>query len=128
MQSIKSKNTVEEIRFAKALWHEGIRYRKNSNTIFGKPDISIKRYKIAIFIDGEFFHGENWEQRKKQIGTNRDYWIPKIEKNMKRDKEVNRVLLSEGWIVLRFWSRFVKRYIEDCVLIVKKEIELIKRD
>ena len=66
MRSIKSKDTKEEILLSKTLWHLGYRYRRNSKYIFGKPDISFKKYKIAIFVDGEFFHGKDWDILKKR--------------------------------------------------------------
>lgn len=86
MSAIKSKDTKEEVLLAKALWHKGYRYRKNDKKVFGNPDLTFKKLKIAIFVDGEFFHGHNWEERKTKIKSNRDYWIPKIEKNIQRDK------------------------------------------
>lgn len=122
MRAIKSKNTKEEILLSKALWHRGHRYRKNNKSIFGKPDLTFKKNKIAIFVDGEFFHGYNWEERKNTIYSNRDYWIPKIERNMQRDKEVNEYLLSKGWRVIRFWSTFVKKNLNDCIDIIENEI------
>lgn len=126
MSLIKGKDTKEEVLLAKALWQKGLRYRKNNKNVFGKPDITFRSYKIAIFVDGEFFHGYNWEERKTKIYTNRDYWIPKIERNMQRDKDVNRHLLSNGWKVIRFWSSFVKKSLPDCVNIIEQELRLAK--
>ena len=71
MRAIKSKNTKKEILLGKALWRRGLRYRKNNKTIFGKPDFTFKKYKLAVFVDGEFFHGHNWEIRKEKIFSNR---------------------------------------------------------
>ena len=96
----------------KLLWHSGVRYRKNYKALPGKPDIAITKQKIAIFIDGEFWHGYNWEYYKHHIKSNRDYWIPKIEYNMKHDKEVNDQLKEMGWKVIRFWSKKVLKYPE----------------
>ena len=86
----------------KELWHRGLRYRKNAKTVYGKPDIAFIGKKIAVFCDSEFFHGYDWENKNKEIKSNRDFWIPKIEKNMQRDREVTEKLTSEGWTVLRF--------------------------
>ncbi|KQO20839.1 restriction endonuclease [Flavobacterium sp. Leaf82] len=122
MRAIKSKNTKEEILLAKALWHEGYRYRKNNRSIYGKPDLTFTKYKIAIFVDGEFFHGFNWEEKKYQIKSNLEYWIPKIERNISRDKKVNQYLIENGWKVIRFWSNFVKKNLQDCILIIEKAI------
>lgn len=107
MQSNKSKGTKPELLLAKAMWVLGLRYRKNSGSIFGKPDFSFKKYKVAVFVDGEFWHGKDWEQRKVEIKGNREFWIAKIERNIRRDMEVTGRLKAEGWTVLRFWSNDV---------------------
>lgn len=127
MQAIKSKDTQEEVLLAKALWHRGHRYRKNNKTVFGRPDLTFRKKKIAIFVDGEFFHGYNWEEKKDKIQSNREYWIPKIERNIKRDAEVNKYLLANGWIVIRFWSTFIKKNLQDCVQIIEREINDFKK-
>ncbi len=126
MQAIKSIETKEEVLLAKALWNLGYRYRKNNKKIFGKPDISFSKYKIAIFVDGEFFHGKDWENQKNRIKTNRDYWIPKIERNIQRDKEVTEYLLSNNWKVIRFWSKEVKKNLSSCLELIQQEISTIK--
>lgn len=126
MQAIKSTATKDEVRLAKALWKLGYRYRKNNKKIFGKPDLTFANYKIAIFIDSEFFHGKDWETQQLRIKSNRDYWIPKIERNRKRDIEVNEYLLSKNWKVLRFWSKEIQKELESCVEKIKQEIELSK--
>lgn len=107
MQSNKSVGTKPELALAKAMWALGLRYRKNSGSIFGKPDFSFKKYKVAVFVDGEFWHGKDWEQRKAEIKGNREFWITKIERNIRRDMEVTGRLKAEGWTVLRFWSNDV---------------------
>lgn len=107
MQSNKSIGTKPELVLAKAMWALGLRYRKNSGSIFGKPDFSFKKYKVAVFVDGEFWHGKDWEQRKAEIKGNREFWIAKIERNIRRDMEVTGRLKAEGWTVLRFWSNDV---------------------
>lgn len=109
MQSNKSKGTKPELLLAKAMWQLGLRYRKNSKTVFGKPDFSFKKYKIAVFVDGEFWHGKDWEIRKADIKSNREFWIAKIERNMQRDKEVTGRLKAEGWEILRFWGKEVAK-------------------
>ena len=102
MQAIKSKDTTIELALRKALWHEGIHYRKNYKILPGKPDIVLTKYKIAVFCDSDYWHGYDWENRQNRIKSNRDYWVPKIERNMERDQEVNRQLEESGWTVLRF--------------------------
>ena len=115
MQAIRSSDTTIEIMLRKALWHRGIRYRKNYKKLPGKPDIAITKYKIAVFCDSDYWHGYDWENRSHRIKSNRDYWIPKIERNMARDKEVNLLLESQGWIVLRFWEWQIRKHLEECV-------------
>ena len=87
------------------LWRRGLRYRKNNTKVLGKPDITFKSRKIAIFCDSEFWHGYDWDHRKDDFKSNRDFWIPKIERNMERDKEVTAALEEDGWIVLRYWGK-----------------------
>lgn len=115
MQAVKSKNSQLEISLGKALWSRGYRYRKNDKRIFGKPDFTFKKYKIAIFCDSEFWHGKDWEVRKLDHKTNKDFWLPKIERNIERDKEVNAELTQTGWIVLRFWGKDIMKDIDKCV-------------
>lgn len=103
MSKIRSTGGKAETLLAKRIWHEGYRYFRNYKKLPGKPDIAITKYKIAIFVDGEFWHGYDWENQKlKRIHTNREYWIPKIEKNMAKDRQVNEELRNMGWIVIRF--------------------------
>ena len=104
MSANKGKGTKLEVLFGKLLWNAGVRYRKNDKTVFGKPDFVIRGMKIAIFCDGEFWHGRNWEERKKDHKTNCEFWYSKIEKNIERDKEVDAQLSSDGWTVFRFWE------------------------
>ncbi len=122
MRAIRSKNTKAEIRLAKALWQLGYRYRKNNKTIFGTPDLTFKKLKIAIFVDSEFFHGKDWEIQKNRVKTNTEFWQKKIERNIQRDIEVNNYLESQNWKVLRFWSEQIEKNLEDCVTKIQSEI------
>lgn len=122
MRAIKSVSNVETV-FAKKLYKVGIRYRRNNRDIQGKPDISIKKYKLAIFIDGEFWHGKDWEIQKNKIKSNRDYWIPKIEKNIQRDALTNRILEENEWKVFRFWSRDLSKRTDEYINLIKKYIQ-----
>lgn len=97
-----------EVKLAKALWQKGYRFRRNSKYVFGKPDFSLKKYKLAIFVDSEYFHGKDWEIEKFRIKTNREFWWTKIEGNMERDKTINHHLKEKGWKVLRFWTGDIK--------------------
>lgn len=124
MQHIRSKDTKIEIQLRKALWHKGYRYRKNCKDIVGKPDIAITKYKIAIFCDGEFFHGKDWEVLKPRLekSNNGEYWISKISRNRERDDEVNKKLLFEGWTVIRFWGNDIKKHTHECVRVVEEAV------
>jgi len=123
MQAIKSKGTKDEILLSKALWQRGYRYRKNNKMVFGKPDLTFKRYKLAVFVDSEYFHGKNWNTEKYRIQTNREFWWKKIEGNIKRDKVVNEELIKAGWIVLRFWSKDIRKDLERCILKIEEYIK-----
>jgi len=115
MSKIRGKNTKPELMFRKALWRKGVRYRVNSKQLPGKPDVSIKKYKLAIFVDGEYWHGYNWDERKPKLKTNRNFWIPKIERNMQRDEEVNQQLNALGFTVFRFWEHEIKKDLNTCI-------------
>src|SRR5690606_2521002 len=119
MRAIKGKGSKIESRLAKALWAKGWRYRKNDKRLPGKRDLTFFKYKVAIFVDSEFFHGYNWNVQKFKIKSNREFWWPKIENNITRDKIVNSQLDSLGWTVLRFWGIEVKKDLENCVLEVE---------
>lgn len=114
MQAVKSKDTQIEIVLRKELWGRGIRYRKNDKSVFGRPDLVFKGKKIAVFCDSEFWHGYNWEVKKDEIKSRREFWLPKIERNIERDKEVNAALEADGWIVLRFWGNDIKKNVKAC--------------
>ena len=122
MQAVKNKDSQIELLLRKELWSRGIRYRKNSTKIFGKPDIVFIGKKVAVFCDSEFWHGYNWEERKKDFKSHQEFWIPKIERNMQRDKEVTAKLESEGWIVLRFWGNEIKKNTAQCADIIEKVV------
>ncbi|APY08165.1 very short patch repair endonuclease [Winogradskyella sp. J14-2] len=126
MSKIRGKDTKPEHQFRKALWKEGVRYRVDSKTLPGRPDVSIKKYKLAIFIDGEFWHGYNWDERKPTIKSNRGFWIPKIERNMQRDREVNQQLKEIDFTVFRFWTHEVKDNLKTCINDVMMYLDLAK--
>ena len=128
MSNIRSKNTSIEILLRKALWQEGIRYRVNYSKLLGKPDIAITKYKIAIFCDGELWHGKDWKNKIKSFKTNKDYWIQKIERNISRDTEIEKKLERAGWAVIRFWGNKIKNNLLDCVNEVKETIYEIKNN
>lgn len=124
MQQVKNKDSKIEILLRKELWSRGIRYRKNVNRIYGKPDIVFIGKKVAVFCDSEFWHGYNWEERKKDFKSHQEFWIPKIERNMERDAEVTAKLESEGWTVIRFWGNEIKKNTAQCADIIEKAVHL----
>lgn len=128
MSHIKSQNTSIEVKLRVALWHKGYRYRVNCKELPGKPDIVITRYKIAIFCDSEFFHGKDWEVLKPHLekGNNADYWVQKIEKNRRRDEEINKELLFRGWTVVRFWGKDILKHVDECVKVIDEIVWDIK--
>ena len=115
MSKVKLKKGKAETILAKRLWKLGLRYRRNYKELPGSPDIAITKFRIAIFVDGEFWHGKDWEIRKERLQHNREYWIAKIEENMARDKRVDRELLSIDWTPIRFWEKDVLKNEEYCV-------------
>lgn len=115
MAKVKLKNGRAEQLLAKKLWKLGYRYRKNDKRLPGSPDIAITKHRIAIFVDGEFWHGKDWETRKPRLQRNREYWIEKIEENIARDIRVDRQLRENDWIPIHFWSKDVLKDVEACV-------------
>jgi DNA mismatch endonuclease Vsr len=128
MQAVKATGSKIEIALAKELWALGYRYRKNDKSVFGKPDLTMKRYKLAIFVDSEFWHGKDWNIRKHDHKSNQEFWLKKIQRNIERDKEVNEQLLKEGWKVLRFWGEDVTKNLRNCTDKIIKTINEIKRE
>lgn len=124
MVAIKSKDTKIELLLRKALWHKGIRYRKNMKVLNCHPDIVITKYKIAVFCDGDFWHGKNVENCR--ISNNAKFWHEKISRNIERDLENTIMLRDNGWTVLRFWETDIKKSLDTCIKTVLKEIEYKK--
>lgn len=124
MKRVKNKGSEIELLLQKELWRRGLRYRKNVKGITGKPDIAFIGKKIAVFCDSEFWHGYDWENRKKDFKSNTEFWIPKIERNIQRDIEVTNELEAQGWIVIRFWGKEIKKNVSGCA----DEIERIWKE
>lgn len=122
MQAIRNKDSDIELLLRRELWKRGIRYRKNVRSVLGHPDIAFIGKRVAVFCDSEFWHGYDWENRKNDIHTRREFWIPKIERNIQRDIEVTEGLQNEGWIVLRFWGKDIKQNVSECADIIEKTI------
>ncbi len=128
MQAIKSSGSKIEVVLAKSLFARGHRYRKNNKSVFGKPDLTFKNLKIAIFVDGEFWHGKDWDTRKNDHKTNKDFWHKKIENNIQRDNVVNEELKKQGWTVLRFWGGDIKKHLLSCILKIEVVLKQAKMD
>lgn len=118
-------DTKPELHLRKALWQSGLRYRINVKDFLGKPDIVFRKKRIVIFCDGDFWHGKNWKTRRKKIlqGSNSDYWINKIERNIERDKLITHKLRKAGWIVLRFWESDIYNNTDQIVAIINDVIQ-----
>jgi DNA mismatch endonuclease Vsr len=122
MRAVKSRDSKIEVSLRLALYRKGYRYRKNYDKIYGCPDIVFTKQKVVIFCDSEFWHGYDWENAKNNIKSRRDFWIPEIERNMGRDREVNEKLREDGYTVLRFWGKHIENNL--CDVITKIEVEL----
>lgn len=134
MQHVKGKNTKPEVKLRQLLWHEGFRYRKNCKTLPGRPDIALTRYRVAVFVDGEFWHGKDYDggdypgrkyhslREQLEHGNNPEFWKQKIERNMQRDLEVEAELNGLGWKVIRFWSKDVLRQPEKCLDVIREAV------
>lgn len=120
MSRIKGKDTSIELILRHALYQEGYRYRKNVKTLPGHPDIVLTKYKIAIFCDGDYFHGYDYKKTEEQLKTNKEYWLKKIKRNQERDVTQDKELVDMGYIVLRFWEHEIRNSLNQ----VLKEIDL----
>ena len=115
MKKLSHKKSKVESVLAKALWHKGYRYRLNYKKLPGTPDIALTKYRIAIFVDGEFWHGKDFEKNKQRLKNNKDYWIEKIEENIQRDINNDKLLRQMEWIPIHFWSKDVIKYLDYCI-------------
>lgn len=102
----KSLDTKCERLLRSELWRRGFRFRKNVRHLPGKPDIAFPGEQLAVFCDGDFWHGRDWEERKRKLskGANPAYWVAKIQANIDRDRRYDEELRQLGWSVLRIWE------------------------
>lgn len=126
MSRVRNSNTALEKKLCEALIRNGITtFRRNDKSVLGKPDITFPARKIAVFCDGDFWHGYDWENAQNEIKSNRDFWIPKIEKTINRDTEVTKKLQSSGWTVLRFWGHEIKKEFDYCMSVIMDELRIM---
>jgi DNA mismatch endonuclease, patch repair protein len=126
MSKIKSKNTSPELEFKSLLRQAKIRFTTINKNLPGSPDFVLKLYPIAVFIDGEFWHGYKWNEKKSRIKKNRRYWIKKIESNLRRDRRTRKNLKAGNWVVIRFWSRQIKKNPKECLKRLSDAMKMIK--
>lgn len=124
MQAIRSISKLESI-VSKELWNKGYRFRRNTKDLFGKPDISIKKYKIVIFIDSCFWH--QCPIHGNMPKTNVEYWKPKLERNVERDKEVDEYYEQKGWNIKRIWEHEIKQNLEKVINDVMRMVDKYKK-
>lgn len=107
----RKTETRQEILLRQRLWQLGFRYRKNMSSLPGTPDIVFFRERVAVFCDGDFWHGNDWRRLRRQLSRrhNADYWVAKIRRNRERDLETTRRLQKEGWLVIRLWESDILR-------------------
>lgn len=120
MSSIRSKDTEPELLLRKCLWKNGFRYRVNVKNLPGKPDIVFTKVKLAVFCDGDFWHGHNWVLRglpslEDELARYTEFWKNKILRNMERDVSNTKKLEDAGWMVLRFWESDIRANPDKCV-------------
>lgn len=126
MASIKQADTEPELMLRKALWKRGLRFRKNFKQLPGKPDVVFTRAKIAVFCDGDFWHGHNWALRglssldEELLGYS-DFWREKILHNIERDKTVTEMLKNDGWCVIRFYESDIRCNLDSCIEVIALE-------
>lgn len=130
MSSIHSKDTTPELVLRKALFARGYRYRVNYKKVTGKPDIAFTRIKLAIFIDGDFWHGHNWVIRgygslEEELSRYSSYWKDKILRNIARDEKVNAILQDQGWVVMRFWESDLRKNLDECLASIEHQYKVL---
>jgi DNA mismatch endonuclease (patch repair protein) len=120
----RRQDTTPEILLRKALRAVGIRYRSNVKRLPGCPDLILNKYRVAVFCDGDFWHGREWSKRKTKLlaGWNAEYWVAKIQQNRARDREVTGALRVLGWRVVRVWESDLRR---DPLRVAAKILKLI---
>lgn len=132
MAAVRNKDSKAELALRRALHARGVRYRLHAKDVMGRPDLVIRKYRLAIFIDGDFWHGNAWRLRglrrlEDLFPTNTEFWAAKIRRNMARDAEVTEILEKAGWTVVRVWESDVQSDLRRAVRHVLDAIEAARR-
>lgn len=124
------RDTRPEVLLRQALWRAGLRYRVDVGSLPGRPDVAIPAARLAVFCDGDFWHGRDLRSRLKKLasGHNAHYWVTKIKGNVDRDRRVDRLLNDFGWAVLRLWERDVLADPEQAARAVLRVVRSRRRD
>jgi DNA mismatch endonuclease (patch repair protein) len=109
MAAVRNKDSKAELALRRDLHARGLRFRLHARDVPGRPDLVIRKYRLAVFVDGDFWHGNAWRLRglarlEDQFPSNRDFWVPKLRRTIERDKEVTAALKAKGWTVIRLWE------------------------
>ena len=132
MQSNRARDTKPELALRRELHARGVRYRLHPGDVVGRPDIVLRGLRLAVFVDGDFWHGNRWRLRglarlEDDFHNNRDFWVAKITRNVQRDREVNQRLADDGWTVLRVWESDVLRDVAAAADRVQEAIDAARR-
>ncbi len=112
MQRVKTKDGPLEVAVRSELWKRGYRFRKHVRGLPGSPDVVFTKRKVAVFIDGDFWHGYDFEKWQEKL---KPFWRDKIETNIARDERNFRALEEKGWTVIRLWGHQIKKDLEGCI-------------
>ncbi len=124
MSRVKNKDTDLECKVRSALHKRGYRFRKHVKTLPGSPDVVFPKQKVAVFIDGDFWHGYKFYTWEDKVG---EFWKNKIRKNRERDRKNFRALRHRGWNVIRLWQHDIERDNEKCVVKIIAVVEQARR-
>jgi DNA mismatch endonuclease (patch repair protein) len=125
MSKIRGRNTKVELAVRKELHRRGYRFRVNAGWLAGKPDVVFTKMRLAIFIDGDFWHGWRFDQWSHKLA---DYWRAKISSNKTRDRRHMSRLRREGWAVMRIWEHEIEENLERCVRRIESKIESLRKN
>lgn len=127
--SSRKRDTKPELLLRRAIRNAGLRYRVDVASLPGRPDLVFSAARLAVFCDGDFWHGRNLERRVLRLaaGHNAPYWVTKIRSNVDRDRRTNRLLRHSGWKVLRLWESDVVANPQRAVNAVLRAIETQQR-